>query len=313
MTLCFRTKTYRWALLLGAASLVSGCIDPKTVGLETEGGTDGGTATGGMTGSNSETDGPATDGSQTGGQGTDGPATDGAESDGTATGDSCPPIQTAECIECECVADSWVCNTDACNYDCQGDMCGDPCMMCPEGDPECTDPDAEGICTADGACVGVPPPKQGFCEGALQPGFEANLTQVFGCADMTVIGRSATDTEAIIIGINDMLVATTADTGMPVHAEYPAELAPVVMQAVSGISVTLNECNDVIFREVEIDETWLPTAGTIIVDVAPILDSQGIATVELVDVVFEREQPGPPAITVESFTIADVNVGWLPG
>ena len=50
----------------------------------------------------------------------------------------------------------------------------------------------------------------------------------------------------------------------------------------------------------------------VIVDVVP-SGSEGVATVEFVDLVLEREQPGPGPLTVPSLIIADVLVGWFPG
>ncbi len=302
-------------MVLGAAFVLPGCIEPINVGQETEAGSGGASetnaATDGMT-SGSPTGSPTASGTDAGEtDGTDG--TDAGETDDDSTGDSCPPISIADCVQCECLNDQWACNTDACDYDCSDNACGDACMNCLPGDPECTDPDAEGICTADGQCVGSPPPKQGFCEGAIAPGFEADLDQTFGCSDMVVVAGNAIDTQAIVLSVLDTLVADAQSMGMPVHAEYAATDAALVLEARAGIMVTINECNDVVFPKVEIDELWLPTAGMVIIDVVPSGQDLGTATVELVDVLFERQQPGPAPILVPSLILEGLNVGWLPG
>ncbi len=316
MMLCLSYRSTATALL-AAALMVPGCIEPISLGPETDdaGGSDD-TESDGATSQGSATSGPGT--ATTTGPGTDdGPATatDGPTDDGPATatdGDPCPPIDIANCVECECFDGEWACSNTGCVYDCEGFECGVGCMVCPDEDPECTSPEYEGVCTALGECVGVPPPKAGFCEGALQPGFEMDLEVVSGCIDMLVFAHDVADERGVVVMIDQGLVADAVATGMPVNVELSATDPSVTLEARAGQMVTALECNDVAKPGVEIDELWLPVAGTIIVDVVPDGFDTANATVQLVDVELQREQPGPETITF-SMTMSDVYVGWLPG
>jgi len=315
MTLCLSLRTPSFTALLGCTLALSGCIDPKSLGNETD--DESSSATEGDAGSATD-DGPAT-ATATATATDDGPATatDTATDDGPATatatgGNGCSPIDIAECVECECIGGEWSCDSSACVYDCAGVACGDACMMCPEDDPECTTLGSEGQCTAEGECVGTPPPLLGFCEGALQPGFEGELSEASGCSDMTVYAHDAADERAVVLSIDQGLVADAVASGMPLHAELPVTDPSVTLEARAGIMVTTNECNDVILPDEQIDETWVPSAGMVIVDIVPDAMDTGTATVELVDVVLHRTQPGPASITID-LTMADVYVGWLPG
>ena len=307
MTLCLSLRAPSLCLVLGASLLLPGCIDPKSLGSETDDAGESDDEGSGTGGPGTATEGPGTE--------TEGPGT---ATEGPSTGDSgtgpepCPPIDIGNCVECECFDGEWACSNTGCNYDCEGSACGDECMMCPEGDPECTASEYEGVCTAQGECVGVPPPKQGFCEGALQPGFEGELGVVAGCGDMAVYAHDAADERGLVLLVDDGLVADAVASGMPVHAEYAATDAVITMDARAGVMVTDIECNDVVNKGMEIDELWLPVDGMVIVDVVP--DGMGTAnaTVELVDVQLDREQPGPDSLTV-NMTMSDVYVGWLPG
>lgn len=310
MTLCLSYRMSSLTLLVGSICLLPGCIDPKSLGQETD---DSGSES-----SEEGTSGPTAEGSQsnTGNPGTytDGPGT-GTDTDGpgTDTGPGCPPIDIAECVECECIDNEWSCSNTGCIYDCTDQACGTSCMMCPEDDPECTSPDAVGSCTADGQCVGAPPPKLGFCEGELQPGFENDLDVQQGCSDLVVFAHDAADERAIFIWIDQGLAQDVIDTGVPAHVEVAATDPSVLLDARSGTNVTMNECDDVLKPGVDIHETWRPTSGTLIIDVVPGEFLYADATVELVDVVLARETyPGPAPITV-NLTLSDINVGWFPG
>jgi len=299
-------------LLLATSVLLPGCIDPKTVGIETD---DGGTEDGSFTAG--ETDGMTSQGpgSATGGQ-TEGQTEGATDDSGSATDGTCPPIDIAECMQCECFDGEWACSNEGCVYECEDQACGDSCMMCPEGDPVCDSPEYEGICTADGQCVGAPPPELGFCVGALEPGFELELSEAGGCADMWVYAFDAADQRAVVLSAVDQLVADAVASGMPLHAEYDANDPVVSLEARAGFNVTAEECQDTPVEGVQIDELWLPTSGTVVIDIVPGAAEPsplGTATVEFVDVVLERTQLGPAPILVPSLTVADIAVGWLPG
>lgn len=310
MTLCF---SYRSApaltLLLAAASLLPGCVDPKTIGQET----DGEDSSSSDSDSDGATEGMTSQGPTTGETDTDPTAGDTDPTAGETEGPGCPPIDPAPCTECTCIDDTWSCLPSAeCVSDCTGEACGVACVLCPDDDPECTEPEAEGVCTATGECVGTPPPKLGFCEGALQPGFEGDLEAVGGCADLWVYAHDAADERGLVLSIDQGLVADAVAMDMPTHTELSATDAAVQLEGRAGFFVTAAECNDAIIQDPDIKESWLPTAGTVIIDLVPTGDGFATATVELVDVELYRLQPGPAPIVVD-FTFTDVGVGWLPG
>lgn len=299
---CF---SYRLApsltLLLGLAGALAGCIDPKSIGLETAEGSGSGDA-----GSEGSEGSDGTSQGQTTGQtnGTDPTA-------GESGTPGCPPIDYGPCQECTCVDDEWHCEA-ICPESCEGLACGEGCLMCPEGEPDCAMPSLDGVCTADGLCVGTPPPKLGFCEGALQPGFEDELDIVSGCGDVAIFAHDAADERGLVLYVDQSLFVEATDTGMPVHAELSATDPTVTIEGRAGFYVTALECSDFIENEPDIKENWLPTAGTVIIDVVPIDASSATATAQLVDVELHRQQPGPAPIVV-NVTWTDVNVGWLPG
>ncbi|MCA9711682.1 MAG: hypothetical protein KDK70_37955 [Myxococcales bacterium] len=305
---CFCYRPRASILLLSTLWLLPGCIDPKSVGQETD--------DAGESSESDDTGGPTSNGSATTmpGTGTEGSGTEGSDSDssGTDTSGLCPPIDIASCVQCDCIEGEWSCSSEGCVYDCTDQACGTACMICPEGDPDCSAPEYEGVCTADEQCVGVPPPKLGFCEGALQPGFEGALTVQAGCSDMTVYAHDAADERGVVVRITAGLVQDAVDSGLPVHAELSAVDAAVSLEARAGFSVTINECNDAPLPNEDIEETWLPAAGTVIVDVVPDGIGTANATVELSGVELHRTQPGPAPITID-MTMTDVYVGWLPG
>jgi len=309
MTACF---TYRvapsLALLLGAAASLAGCIDPSSIGIETQGESSGSAESGSEgEGSGATSQGQTSD--PTAGE------TDGTTSDptsGETENPGCPPIDIGPCEDCTCGDDgNWVCE-NICASTCEGLACGTSCLRCPDDDPDCGIPAFEGVCTADEQCVGVPPPKLGFCEGALQPGFEDELDVVSGCSDIVVFARDMADERGLVIQVDQDLYTQAMDSGMPVHVEVPATDPTVVLEARAGFYVTALECSDVIVNEPDIDESWRPTAGMLIIDVVPVGPNFAEATVELVDVELHRLQPGPAPIVV-STTFAGVGVGPVPG
>lgn len=293
--------------LLGLAAALAGCVDPKSIGVEPD--DDSGSAGSGSDGSGSAT----SQGSVSDSVGTDSATSDSATSD--ATGDTeqlpCPPIDIGPCQECTCIDGDWLCEP-TCAETCEGLACGDACLRCPDDQPDCRVPFDEGVCTAEGECVGTPPPKLGFCEGALAPGFEADLATVGGCSDLRVYGHDATDERGLVVYVDQGLVAAAIAAGEPVHVELSATDPAVTLEGRAGTAVTAAECNDVVVPEVDVKETWLPSAGTVIVDVVPTMGELAEATVELVDVELHRTPPGPAALVV-SHTFSNVVVGWLPG
>jgi hypothetical protein len=294
------------ALLLGFTGLLAGCIDPKSIGLET--------ADDGSGSAESGSDGDASEGSGGTGQGPGtGQTNDSGDPTGGETDDgSCPPIDPAPCQECTCIDGGWICEP-TCLPSCDGALCGASCELCPEGEPDC-EPD-QGVCTADGQCVGTPPPKLGFCEGALQPGFEDELDQIWGCtnpvADVLVFAHDMADERGLALYVDMGLWDQAIASGMPVHAELDATDPAVILEGRAGFYVTATECADFWENEPDIKEHWVPTAGTVILDLVPVGD-QTQTTVQLVDVELHRVEPGPEPITID-LTWSDVLVGEVPG
>lgn len=306
MMSCCLTRVCSLGTGLWGALALCGCIDPSIVGQETGDSSSGAPVT--------DDEGPQTDGATSQGGSTQGMATESGETDGGETDSLCPPILVADCVECECQDGDWSCTTDACNYDCTGLACGDSCMMCPDDDPMCSGIDFGGVCTADGQCVGIQPPKLGFCVGDIEPGFEVGLTNTYGCADLVVMASNGDDSEAVILSVSEGLVADAIASGMPVHVELDVSDPSILMlEARTGAEVTSNECNDAPIPGVDINETWLATSGTVIIDVTATGGELADATVELVNVAFARTIPGPAPILVPSLLMPDVAVGWLPG
>lgn len=309
MTPCTPCRFARsFALLLGLAGSLAACIDPKSIGQETD---DEGSGSA-ESGSDGDSSGATSQGqttAQTTAQ-TDGPATDPTTS--SETGDLCPPIKVPACVTCECIDGDWSCDESACALDCEGLACGEACLMCPAEDPECGAPMLDGICTADGQCVGTPPPKLGFCEGALQPGFEGELEVVSGCADLVVFAHDAADERGLVVRVDQGIVDAAIAAGEAVHVELFATDPTVDLEGRAGFSVTAAECNDVVVDDVDIKENWRPAAGSVIIDIVPFGPMNAEATVQLVDVELQRVQPGPAPLVV-NMTFTDVSVGWLPG
>jgi hypothetical protein len=282
------------ALLLGCAAALAGCSDPKT----------------------SETADDGSGSAESGSAGSAGSATEGqssSQTDGSDTGPQpCPPIDIGPCQECTCIDGGWVCEP-TCGPSCDGLECGAACLRCPDDDPECLGPSLEGVCTVLGACVGVPPPKLGFCLGALQPGFEVELT-ASGCADVLIEAQDDADERGLVVQLAPELGLAQAAiaTGEPQHLELSATDPNVTIEGRAGFNVTAAECNDVIEPGIDIKETWAPVSGAVIVDVVP--DGAGLAraTVQLVGVELYRVQPGPGPLVVD-VTWSDVLVGWFPG
>lgn len=290
MSLVLAPATAAWLL---------GCT-PTTPGDDTDG---SGSA---ESGADTESTGGTSQG-QTSGQ------TSGTDPTGSETEQlPCPPIDIPACTVCECIDGEWACDDSAC-FACEELACGDSCLRCPDEEPNCGIPALEGVCTALGECVGVPPPKLGFCEGALQPGFESELV-ASGCADVVIEAHDGADERGLVVQLSQelALAQTAIDTGNPQHVELSATDPSVTIEGRAGFFVTAAECNDVVVPEIDINENWLPVAGMVIVDVVPDGAGQALATVQLVDVELHRLQPGPGPLVVNA-TWSDVSVGWFPG
>lgn len=150
-------------------------------------------------------------------------------------------------------------------------------------------------------------------EASLPDGFEETLSES-GCADMTVWGRNDDDSIALVLSINDDLVADAAAAGTTYEGTHAAAEFGTFSVLV-GTMVSFPVCNDVATDETVIEQEWLATAGSVDITIEPIADApkfgtQGTATLELsgVEVTFDGVTE-----TLEDITFTDVSVGWLPG
>jgi hypothetical protein len=88
----------------------------------------------------------------------------------------------------------------------------------------------------------------------------------------------------------------------------------VTLRLVLGTALD-DGCNDVGFGP-QITTEWTAVSGTVTLTVTPTGEPQpwetpAYATLELSDVTFEGE--GLEPVTIESWSVADVYVGWKPG
>ncbi|MCR9163337.1 MAG: hypothetical protein NXI35_21795 [bacterium] len=148
---------------------------------------------------------------------------------------------------------------------------------------------------------------------SLPDGFEDTL-EASGCGDMVVYGRSDDDTIALVMHIDDELVADAAASGEIYEATRPIEDF-VTFEVLVGAFVSAPLCNDVIIEETVVEQTWVATAGSVDITIDPVegaapFEVQGYATMELsaVEVTYEGVTE-----TLEDVVLADVAVGWLPG
>lgn len=150
-------------------------------------------------------------------------------------------------------------------------------------------------------------------DASLPDGFEETLSES-GCADMTVWGRNGDDSIALVLSINDDLVADAATAGTTYEGTHAvAEFG--TFSVLVGTMVSFPVCNDVATDETIIEQEWVATAGTVDITIEPIEDApkfgtQGTATLELsgVEVTFDGVTE-----TLDDITFTYVSVGWLPG
>lgn len=313
----------KWSTILGFAAgvlaLVPACdVGSKSVGMETEGTGDDG-ADGLPTGGADDDDGPTTDpsatsgvddGGSSAGEGTTEGDTSGSGSEGGECGEP-PPIDLAECVACNPSTGSY--DNTLCLTDCTGVACGEPCLSCPEGEPGCLTSEHVGMCDSAGQCQ--VPGGPDLCMLALGPGFEDELTEQSGCADLVLFANDAADMLGLVLVVDGGLVADVVDSGNPMTTELDATDPSVDLRVETGISVTELVCNDAVNMKPVIDETWRPTAGTITIDLTPDGNGNALADVTLTDVTIERQMPpgGAGPITIPTYAFTNVVVGWLPG
>jgi len=110
------------------------------------------------------------------------------------------------------------------------------------------------------------------------------------------------------------LVEQAQLTGEVTVVEFQLPDPSLVLKVQVGEKVSDATCDDVIENGGPvIAQTYLAASGVASIKVSPEGQDGGGATasVTLEDVVFEAE--GEESVTLESFGIEDISVGWLPG
>ncbi|HLT38155.1 MAG TPA: hypothetical protein VK034_17845 [Enhygromyxa sp.] len=148
---------------------------------------------------------------------------------------------------------------------------------------------------------------------SLPPDFLDQLTNADGCGDVYIAAINDAATLGILFNGAD-LAATAHELGEMQVRESVLPSADVSLRIAVG--TLLNDgCNDV-GEGPQVTLEWIAVSGTVTLTVVPTGEPQpwekpAYATLELSDVTFEGA--GLEPVTVESWTVADVYVGWLPG
>lgn len=158
-----------------------------------------------------------------------------------------------------------------------------------------------------------------LCPGgaaSLPAGFETTIGSS-GCSDMTVYGAAPDGSIGLALStgsgfdpVADAVAAGETTTTTHDVAEF-ARLSVYV-----GTNVTYPECNDALDKSAySIEQEWIATAGSVEIEIEPIpdameFDTQGFATVTIsgLEVTFDGVTESVGTVTFE-----EVGVGWLPG
>jgi hypothetical protein len=151
----------------------------------------------------------------------------------------------------------------------------------------------------------------GGCEigtPTLVDGFEADLTTLLGCGDLSAYAVDADDEVMITVQLDGPLAAANGqETESVVTLPDPATVVRVEI----GSKISDAACDDVIENGgANVAETWDAISGTVTVGVHP-AEGDDRADVTLEDVVFES--PDGEEVTVNELKWTDLSVGWFPG
>ena len=282
---------------------VSACGSGGSGGNESGGETEPGTSTNPTTSTSTESS-----GSESSSESSASSSSGESSSEGGSESTGCPPVDpplVPECATCELGEDcAFTCDFTACNTDCTDDACGIECVVCRD-EQSCTETWGEGLCDPDGSCIEDATAE--ICEEGLQKGFEEDLTVQSGCSDMVVYAHSADDELGLSLFLDGLDVNSLEEETE--FADIPFSDAQWLELRV-GSDVTSAECTDVLEPPgPQIDELWVPTAGTIDVVITPSMAGV-LADVTLENFVFEWNGT---SVSMPSYTFTDVLVGWFPG
>ncbi|PRP98091.1 hypothetical protein ENSA5_30760 [Enhygromyxa salina] len=148
---------------------------------------------------------------------------------------------------------------------------------------------------------------------ALPEDFPASLTNAGGCGDVYIAVTNDEGTVGLLFNGSE-LAATAHEMGETQIRESVLPSPDVNLRAAIGTLLD-DGCNDT-GDGPQIEHEWTAVSGTVTLTVVP----QGMAepwampadaTLELTNVTFEGE--GLEPVVVDSWTVEDVYVGWLPG
>ncbi|HVH98716.1 MAG TPA: hypothetical protein VM869_08400 [Enhygromyxa sp.] len=191
-----------------------------------------------------------------------------------------------------------------------GDGDGEPGDGDGDGDGEPGDGDGGG----DGDGDGEPGDGDGDGDGdGLPSNFIEQLTEVGGCGDVYIAATNPEATMAIMFD-GAPLAATAHMLGEAQVRESVLPSADVSLTIALG-SFLDQGCNDAGQSPI-LNSQWTAVSGTVTLTVVPVGMQQPFevpaeATLQLTDVTFEGVGLDP--VNINSWTVADVYVGWFPG
>lgn len=219
------------------------------------------------------------------------------------------------------------------------DECGCGCIAGgPIEVPTCPDPEDPRVhYMDDGMCADLPPFPCGDEQalfnnecgcgcidaewppaiGLLPAGFEAELTEAFGCADLQLAARTPDDTIALVFSA-DGYAAAAHELGETVVVDLELPIDGASLEVRVGEHLTDIICNDVMELEPVIEAVYRPTSGsaTLVVtptgETTPWGEAPATASLTLSNIVLESDADGA-AVVVEHLELNDIFVGWLPG
>jgi len=157
-------------------------------------------------------------------------------------------------------------------------------------------------------------------EGALEPGFEAELTRTAGCSDLMLYAYNEDSSVALFFSINENLVADAAATGEVTTHVFELTDERINFSVQTGEALTAEVCNDAIEvpSPVHVVRTYRAESGMATLILTPQgssneWDLNTLATLQLSDVTLIDETGAADSVVLDSYEMTDVYVGWLPG
>ncbi len=159
-----------------------------------------------------------------------------------------------------------------------------------------------------GECVSVPPP-------TLEPGFERTLTVTGGCGDAILYAANPDDTIAIVFRVDGVIDSSGVETAY--RWELPSP--DVSLEVRLGQNVTHAVCNDALYLETVIENTYLPGQGLATLIVTPTGEPEpwgeylSEAYLTLEDVIWITALSSSTGPVEMAFFEMNATIGWYPG